>query len=183
MTQDSSEQHTGKVYLLFAHEAYYPDAAREINTSLVAAVSLLHPCVRQPDGARIYDRLISGRQAGEIVPLSTLTYELDGGARWPQVGDWEEVTANLLQLIRNRQCDALGLGLPDIARALLCAGPRTEVRVCDPAADRYQTYGPAERIKVLAEVGRHLARAQAGRALWPGDGLLVRGNPGGAERT
>lgn len=39
--------------MLFAHEAYYPAAAQEINTPLVAAASLLHPRVRQPDGARI----------------------------------------------------------------------------------------------------------------------------------
>jgi hypothetical protein len=77
------------VYLLFAHEPYYPAAAREINTTVVAAASLLHPRVRQPDGARIHDRLVHGRRPGEIVPLSTLTHELDGGARWPEVGDWE----------------------------------------------------------------------------------------------
>lgn len=181
MPQDGSEQPTGEVYLLFAHEAYYPAAAQEINTSLVAAASLLHPRVRQPDGARIYDRLTRGRRPGEIVPLATLTHELDGGTRWPEVGDWEAVTADLLQLIQDRECDALSLGLPDIARALVCSGPHSEVRVYDPAAGRHQAYGPAERIEVLAEVGRQLAWAEAGCALWPGDGLLVPTNPGGAK--
>lgn len=76
MPQDGPEQPARDVYLLFAHEAYYPDAAQEINTSLVAAASLLHPHVRQPDGACIYDRLTRGRRQGEIVPLSTLTHEL-----------------------------------------------------------------------------------------------------------
>ncbi|PWI05142.1 hypothetical protein DIZ27_41085 [Streptomyces sp. NWU339] len=177
MPQDGSEQPTREVYLLFAHEAYYPAAAQEINTSLVAAASLLHPHVRQPDGARIYDRLTRGRRQGEIVPLSTLTHELDGGARWPEVGDWAAVTADLLQLIQDRECDGLSLGLPDIARALVCSGPRSEVRVYDPAAERYQVYGPADRIEVLVEVGRQLAWAEAGCALWPGDGLLVPVNP------
>ncbi|MFF4836964.1 hypothetical protein [Streptomyces sp. NPDC001315] len=181
MPQDGSEQPTGEVYLLFAHEAYYTAAAQEINTSLVAAASLLHPRVRQPDGARIYDRLTRGRRPGEIVPLATLTHELDGGTRWPEVGDWEAVTADLLQLIRNRECDALSLGLPDIARALVCSGPHSEVRVYDPAAERHQAYGPAERIEVLVEVGRQLAWAEAGCALWPGDGLLVPANPGGVK--
>ncbi|NUK21662.1 hypothetical protein HRW08_02920 [Streptomyces lunaelactis] len=181
MSQDSPEQPAREVYLLFAHEAYYPAAAQEINTSLVAAASLLHPRVRQPDGARIYDRLTRDRRPGEIVPLSTLTHELDGGARWPEVGNWEAVTADLLQLIQDCDCDALSLGLPDIARALVCAGPHTEVRSYDPAAGRYQAYGPAERSEVLVEVGKKLAWAEAGCALWPGDGLLVPGNPG--ERT
>ncbi|MGW2975775.1 hypothetical protein ACWDBO_56315, partial [Streptomyces mirabilis] len=181
MPQEGSEQSTGEVYLLFAHEAYYPAAAQEINTSLVAAASLLHPRVRQPDGARIYDLLTRGRRPGEIVPLATLTHELDGGTRWPEVGDWEAVTADLLQLIQDGECDALSLGLPDIARALVCSGPYSEVRVYDPATGRHQAYGPAERIKVLVELGRQLAWAEAGCALWPGDGLLVPPNPGGAK--
>jgi hypothetical protein len=181
MPQNGSEQPTREVHLLFAHEAYYPAAAQEINTSLVAAASLLHPRVRQPDGARIYDRLTRGRQPGEIVPLATLTHELDGGTRWPEVGDWEAVTADLLQLIRDRACDALSLNLPDIARALVCSGPHSEVRVYDPAAGRHQAYGPAERTEVLAEVGRQLAWAEAGCALWPGDGLLIPAKPGEAK--
>ncbi|MDN3028258.1 hypothetical protein [Streptomyces sp. S.PB5] len=45
------------VYLLFAHEPYYPHAdTQEINTTVVCADSLLHPRVLQPDGARIHDR-------------------------------------------------------------------------------------------------------------------------------
>ncbi|MGW5250432.1 hypothetical protein ACWEQN_43110 [Streptomyces sp. NPDC004129] len=107
MPQHGPEQPTREVYLLFAHEAYYPAGAQEINTSLVAAASLLHPRVRQPDGARIYDRLTRGRLPGEIVPLSTLTHELGGGALWPEVGDWEAVTADVLQLIADQECDAL----------------------------------------------------------------------------
>ncbi|MFI1294238.1 hypothetical protein ACH4VM_38650 [Streptomyces sp. NPDC020792] len=181
MPQDGSEQPTGEVYLLFAHEAYYPAAAQEINTSLVAAASLLHPRVRQPDGTRIYNHLTRGRRPGEIVPLATLTHELDGGARWTEVGDWEAVTADLLQLIQDRECDALSLSLPDIARALVCSGPHSEVLVYDPAAGRHQAYGPAERIEVLVEVGRQLAWVEAGCALWPGEGLLVPANPEGTK--
>ncbi|MEU5281119.1 hypothetical protein AB0G87_32465 [Streptomyces asoensis] len=73
---------------------------QEINASLVAAASLLHPRVRQPDGARICDRLARGRRPGEVVALATLTHELAGGRRWPEVGDLEAVTADLLQLIQ-----------------------------------------------------------------------------------
>jgi hypothetical protein len=161
------------VYLLFAHEPYYPGpAAREINTTVVAAASLLNPRVRQPDGARIHDRLTNGRRPGEIIPLATLTHELGGGADWPAVGDWESVTAGLLQLVRARECDALSLGLPEIPRALLCTGPHSQVRAFDAAADRFIAYGPAERAAVLAEVDTFLADIVADQALWPGDGLL-----------
>ncbi|MFJ3213884.1 hypothetical protein [Streptomyces flaveolus] len=169
MPNHGSEQSTGGVYLLFAHEAYYPAHGQEINTSLVAAASLLHPRVRQPDGTRIHERLTHSRRPGEIVPLATLTHELGGGTLWPQVGDWAAVTADLLQLIHDRGCDALSLGLPPIARALVCSGPRSEVRAYDPTTEGYRVFGPADRFEVLVEIGNQLARTEAGRPLWPGD--------------
>jgi len=172
MAQPDPGQAVFNVYLLFAHEPYYPAAAREINTTVVPAASLLHPRVRQPDGARIHDRLVHGRRQGEIVPLSTLTHGLDGGARWREVGDWEAVTEDLLRLVRDRDCDALGLGLPGISRALMCTGPHSEVRAVGPTVGGYWVYGPTDRIEVLAEVGRQLAWAEAGSSLWPGDNLL-----------
>ncbi|MGW0631723.1 hypothetical protein [Streptomyces sp. NPDC002758] len=116
--------------------------------------------------------MVRGRRPGEIVLLSTLTHELDGGARWPEVGDWEAVTEDLLQLVRDHDCDALSLGLPDIARALVCAGPRSEVRAVDPTTGRHWAYGPMDRIEVMIQVGKQLAWAEAGSPLWPGDGLL-----------
>ncbi|GAX57781.1 hypothetical protein [Streptomyces olivochromogenes] len=164
---------TADVYLLFAHEPYYPGpGAQEINTTLVTAASLLHPRVRQPDGAQIHERLIQGRRPGEIIPLATLTHELNGGAGWPAVGDWESVTADLLQLVRVGECDALSLGLPEIARVLICTGPHSHVRTYDAAANQFIAYGPTERAAVLAEVEMVLAPLVAEQALWPGDGLL-----------
>jgi hypothetical protein len=174
LRQPGHTTHAADFYLLFAHEPYYlGHDAREINTTVVAAESLLHLRVRQPDGARIHDLLVQGRRSGEIVPLATLTHELDGGARWPEVGDWEAVTAGLLQLVRDGDCDALGLGLPGIARALVCSGPHAQVRAFDTSAERYEVYGSAHRREVLAEIGRQLAQAEAGCSLWPGDGLLT----------
>ncbi|WP_328349108.1 hypothetical protein OG800_49075 [Streptomyces sp. NBC_00445] len=172
-SQTGDSARAADTYLLFAHEAYYPDSGtQEINTTVVAADSLLHPQVRQPDGARIHDRLTQGRQPGEIIPLSTLTHELDGGAGWPWVGDWEKVTTDLLQLVRTGECDALSLGLPETGRALVCVGPNSHVRAFDPAADQFITYGPQERAAVLAEVDMLLTGLVAEQEFWPGDGLL-----------
>ncbi|MGW1616396.1 hypothetical protein ACWCQZ_44510 [Streptomyces sp. NPDC002285] len=169
---DNSER-TTDVYLLFAHEPYYPgDRTQEINTTLVAAASLLHRQVQQPDGARIHDRLTQGRTPGEIIPLATLTHELDGGAQWPYVGDWEKVTTDLVRLVRTGECDALSLGLPEIARALICTGPNNQVRTLGTAAGQTLTYGPKERAAVLAEIGTYLACLVAEQDLWPGDNLL-----------
>ncbi|MGW5251239.1 hypothetical protein ACWEQN_47655, partial [Streptomyces sp. NPDC004129] len=78
---------------------------------------------------------------------------------------------------RSERQQLLSLGLPDIARALVCSGPHSQVRAYDPAAGRYQLYGPADRIEVLVEVGRQLAWAKAECAWWPGDGLLAPVNP------
>jgi len=140
---------------------------------------------QHPDNERGYGALTSlnaprtgaGRCAhprpGEIVPLSTLTHELDGGTRWPHVGDWAAVTDDLLKIVRDHDCYALSLGLPAVARALVCAGPHSEVRAVVPATGEQRAYGPADRIEGLIEVGRQLARAEAGSPLWPGDGLLA----------
>lgn len=164
---------TPDVYLLFAHEPYYPGpGTQEINTTVVAADSLLHTQVRQPDGARIHDLLTQGRKPGEIIPLATLTHELNGGADWPTVGDWESVTTDLLQLVRSGDCDALSLGLPEIARALVCTGPHSHVRAYDAAADDFVVYGSSERAAVLDEVGMYLTGIATEQPFWPGDSLL-----------
>ncbi|MFQ6144649.1 hypothetical protein ACLMNJ_16475 [Streptomyces seoulensis] len=164
---------TPDVYLLFAHEPYYPGpGTQEINTTVVAADSLLHPQVHQPDGARIHDLLTRGRQPGEIIPLATLTHELNGGADWPSVGDWESVTTDLLQLVRSGDCDARSLGLPEIARALVCTGPHSHVRAYDAAADDFVVYGSSERAAVLDEVGVFLTGIATEQPFWPGDRLL-----------
>ncbi|MFE9769770.1 hypothetical protein ACFYPC_35500 [Streptomyces sp. NPDC005808] len=172
-TEPGTAARTTDVYLLFAHEPYYPGpGAQEINTTVVAADTLLHPKVHQPDGTRIHNLLTQGRQAGKIVPLSTLTHELNGGADWPTVGDWERVTSDLVQLVHAGLCDALSLGLPEIARALLCAGPHSQVRAYDAAADDFVVYAAPDRAAALAEVGMFLTKLVAERPLWPGDDLL-----------
>ncbi|MER5450542.1 hypothetical protein ABT052_37190 [Streptomyces sp. NPDC002766] len=169
----SPAAHTAEVYLLFAHEPYYPGPeTQEINTTVVAADTLLHPRVLQPDGTRIHALLTQGRQPGEIIPLATLTHELHGGADWPAVGDWERVTADLVHLVQTQMCDALSLGLPEIAWALMCTGPESEVRAFGAAAGEFTVFGPEDRTKVLAKVGMFLTGLAAEQPLWPGDGLL-----------
>lgn len=173
MPQPGLAARTPEVYLLFAHEPYYPGTGtQEINTTVVAADTLLHPQVQQPDGRRIHDLLTQGRKRGEIIPLATLTHELNGGADWPAVGDWERVTTDLVQLVQTQMCDALSLGLPEIARALICTGPNNQVRAFDAAAGETTVYGPDDRTKVLTDVAMFLTGIATEQPLWPGDGLL-----------
>ncbi|MDQ1033545.1 hypothetical protein QF035_011214 [Streptomyces umbrinus] len=77
-----------------------------------------------------------------------------------------------MQLVRAGERDALSLGLPEIARALIITGPHSQVRAFDAAADQFITYGPEERAAVLAEVDRFLTGLISELELWPGDGLL-----------
>ncbi|MGW7067065.1 hypothetical protein ACWGII_18590 [Streptomyces sp. NPDC054855] len=163
-----------EIYFLFAHEPYYPPhGLHEVNTTIVAADTLLHTHVGQPDGARMHRLLYQGqRTEGEIVPLATLTHELDGGARWAQIANWEKVVDDLLALTRFGSCDSVGLGLPALERALVCGGPHTRVINFNPATGQRETHGPQERAAVLATLAENLKTRQAGRALWPGAGLL-----------
>ncbi|HKO83812.1 MAG TPA: hypothetical protein VJ140_04440, partial [Actinomycetota bacterium] len=173
MPQPNPAARTSDIYLLFAHEPYYPGpGTQEINTTVVAADTLLHPRILQPDGTRIHDLLTQGRQPREIIPLATLTHELNGGADWPTVGDWERVTADLVHLVQTQRCDALSLGLPEVARALICTGPDSRVRAFDAAAGGFTVYGPDDRAKVLTEVGMFLTGIATEQPFWPGDGLL-----------
>ncbi|MFD0070455.1 hypothetical protein ACFVJ9_57665, partial [Streptomyces sp. NPDC127574] len=92
MPHSDPSDRTTDVYLLFAHEPYFPDEGiQEVNTTVVTADTLLHPQVQQPDGARIHDLLTRGRKPGAVIPLATLTHELGGGTKWPSVGDFERV--------------------------------------------------------------------------------------------
>ena len=177
-TQTDDQVRARMMYLLFAHEPYYlGPGTMEINTTVVAATTLLHPHVLQPDGARIHDLLIHGRRPGEIIPLSTLTHELDGGAGWSDVGDWERVISDLVHLVRHEDCDALSLGLPDLARALICAGPHSQVRALDSTSGKAVVYGAAERAAVMTEITKFLAALITERDLWPGEGLLGDAGP------
>lgn len=173
MPQPNPAARTSDNYLLFAHEPYYPGpGTQEINTTMVAADTLLHPRILQPDGSRIHDLLTQGRQPREIIPLATLSHELNGGADWPAVGDWERVTVDLVHLVQTQRCDALSLGLPEVARALICTGPDSQVRAFDAAAGECTVYGPEDRTKVLTEVGIFLTAIATEQPFWPGDGLL-----------
>jgi hypothetical protein len=169
VTRTDDGSRTTDPYLLFAHEPYYPGPdTREINTTVVAAGTLLHPQVLQPDGARIHTLLTRGRRPGEIVPLSTLTHELNGGAGWPAVGDLEYVTTDIVRLVRTQQSDALSLGLPALPRALLCAGPASQVRAFGTPTDPLITYGPQDRAAVLVAITDCLTARTSGRSLWSG---------------
>ncbi|WP_433688277.1 hypothetical protein ACQP0I_06730 [Micromonospora carbonacea] len=116
------------VHFLALHEPYQsPEHPVPINATIVHAKTLLHAALPQPDAALIYRCLTEfpDRRPGCVVPLSTLTHELDGGAGWSQVGDWEAVVNGLVRLTRKRECDGMPLGLPTMAATLLGHGPTT----------------------------------------------------------
>jgi hypothetical protein len=161
------------VYLLVLHEPY--ESAEHpvpVDATIVHALTLLHPLVPQPDGGRMYRCLTEfpSRTPGCLVPLSTLTFELDGGRLWPQIADWQAVTDAIVHLSRTRACDAMPLGLPTVAAALLGAGPVTTVTVHSLDGGRQVVGGP-ERQGYIDDLADNVRAFAAEGPFWPGDGL------------
>jgi hypothetical protein len=162
-----------EIYLLSVHEPYEShDHPVPINATIVHAKTLLHRQVPQPDGGRMYRCLTEfpGRSDGCIVPVSTLTAELDGGLFWPLVADWERVVEAIVRLSRGRSCDAMPLGLPAEMAGSLSSGPDTALTVYYP--DRREILGPEERQALLRQLENNLRAMVNRRPFWPGEDLL-----------
>jgi hypothetical protein len=163
------------VYLLMLHEPYESSQHPiPINATVVHALTLLLPAVPQPDGGHIYRCLTEfpGRTPGCLVPLSTLTFELDGGALWHRIGDWERVVKAVVHVARNRKCDAMAMALPQLVAALVGCGPSTVYEVLHPDGSRSQA-GPADRQQHLEVLAGHVRLEAAHGPFWPGDHLVA----------
>ncbi|GAA2225365.1 hypothetical protein GCM10010413_19970 [Promicromonospora sukumoe] len=161
------------VYLLALHEPYQSAAHPvPINATIVHARTLLHPAVPQPDGGRMYRCLTEfpGRVEGGLVPLSTLTFELDGGRLWYEVADWEAVVEAVVKLSHSGECDAMPLGLPQPVGALLANGPRVQLDVY--SRNGPATLGPADRERELNVLTAHVREFLLDGLFWPGDDLV-----------
>ncbi len=162
------------VHFLALHEPYRaPEHPIPINATIVHAATLLHPAVPQPDGGLMYRCLTEfpGRQAGCVVPLSTLTFELNGGRGWSKIGDWERVVLAVVKLARRGHCDAMSLGLPPTAATLLSQGPTTVHDMYFTDGGRARV-GPAERQKHLDDLTDRVRAYVARGPFWPGANLL-----------
>lgn len=165
---------TQDVYFLALHEPYQSaDHPVPINATIVHARTLLHRAVPQPTGGLMYRCLIEFpvRFPGCVVPLSTLTFELNGGQGWAQIGDWAAVVGAVIQLGRQGLCDAMPLGLPSVAAALLAHGPATELTVSSPNRPPTRV-GPADRQYHLGQLTDAVRGYVAQGPLWPGNNLL-----------
>jgi hypothetical protein len=163
------------VYLLILHEPYQSaDHPVPIDATIMHALTLLHRAVPQPDGGRMYRCLTEfpSRAPGCVVPLSTLTFELDGGSLWPQVADWEAITAAVVALTKDKACDAIPLGLPPVMSALLAGGPATTLTLTGPDG-RSTVRGGRERDEHLAELASVVRGFVAQGPFFPGDNLTA----------
>jgi hypothetical protein len=84
------------------------------------------------------------RTPGCLVPLSTLTFELDGGLLWR---------------------------LPPVPAASLADGPYTEVNVYRPDGSS-STISTRERQQYINELAGYIANLTASGPFWPGDNLI-----------
>jgi hypothetical protein len=110
------------------------------------------------------------RTPGCVVPLSTLTFELDGGRLWPQVADWEAVVVAIVNLTRHKACDAMPLGLPRIASALLANGPTSTVIEYRQGGGR-SVLGERERQAYIDELTDSVHSFVTSGPFYPGDNL------------
>ena len=163
------------VHLLALHEPYEsPEHPVPIDATIVHALTLLHPAVPQPDGGRIYRCLTEfpSRTPGCLVPLSTLTYELDGGRLWHQVADWEAAVAAIVYLSRTNTCDSIPVGLPPTKSALLASGPKTTVTVYRPDGGQ-SVIGGRERQECIEELTSTVRDYVARGPFYPGSDLTT----------
>jgi hypothetical protein len=129
----------GDVYLLFLNRPPDDVPPGDGGATVVAAASLHHPELPQPDAQRLFDRLAlhPARHPGALLFLSDLTAELaDEGRTWPEVGiDYEAVTNQLVTLHRRRAVPALRLTqLSDVAITLLASGPNVRIHLAASAS-------------------------------------------------
>ena len=119
------EDPVADVRLLFLLPEPLGDAGgRGRAAAVVAAEALLHPGVRQPDGAKLHELLTRqpARRPGELVFPADLTDELEEvGLDWAAAGiDWDGITDALALLGRRGQLDLMRLDdLSDRAVAAL----------------------------------------------------------------
>jgi hypothetical protein len=124
------------MYLLFLNRPPDDVPPGDGGATIVAAGSLHHPELPQPDAQRLFDRLARqpARPAGTLVFLSDLTGELaNESLTWPEVAiDYEAVTDGIVALHRRRALRALRLTqLSDVAVTLLASGPHVQVHVAE----------------------------------------------------
>lgn len=164
------------VHLLTLHEPYEaPEHPVPINATIVHALTLLHPArFRNPTVGLMYRCLTEfpHRSPGCVVPLSTLTFELDGGRGWYQIGDWQRVVEVVVELARVKRCDAMHLGLPPMAASLLSQSPHTIHHLHHSDGIRSTVVGPAERQEHLDELTDRVREFVARAPFWPGADLL-----------
>lgn len=161
------------VYLLALHQPLdLPGHPVPVNATIVHARSLLSPAVPQPDGGMMYRCLTEfpNRTPGCVVPVSTLTYELDGGDLWPEVADWAAVSDAVVDLALEKGCDAMHFGLSELATALLASGPVTMPVIYTPSGRR--PVDPRERQQGLDDLANEVRRFLAEGPFWPGDDLV-----------
>jgi hypothetical protein len=101
-----------------------------------------------------------------------LTFELNGGQWWHKIGDWEGVSEAVAHLARTKGCDAMPVGLPQVAAVLLAGGPNTDHTLYHPDGSR-SWVGGAERAEQLLELTHRVHANAPQRAFWPGDNLVA----------
>jgi hypothetical protein len=161
------------VHLLFLNRPPDDIPPGDGGATIVAAASLHHPGLPQPDAQRLFELLTCrpDRHPGALVFLSDLSAELAGqGMSWSRIGiDYEAVTDRLIALHRRGAVRAMRLArLSEPAVALLASGPHVQVYVAAPDGGPPELLDPAvfraRREELRAMIRADLERAVTGRS-------------------
>jgi len=153
-----------RVYSLLLHEPYTaPEHPVPINATIVNARTFLHSSVPQPTGRLLYAAFGTHREQDELVPLSSVTAEV-GGNLSAYAPRWETAVEAVVRLARTGECDAMSLGLPSLARALLAAGPETTLTPHGIGVGM----GGQDRAAILASLASQMRAVIDGQPLSPG---------------
>lgn len=162
------------IYLLLIS---YPAGKGKPEGFVVRAESLLMKNLSQPDAALIYRCLpeAPGRRPGEVVPMSTLHYELDNRRLWRKIGDHPDhdlICKVLMELCRRNRIDFIRVAMSDHS-AFACELAPTETRRIQYTDGTSENAGPNMRRSLLKGLERELSRLAAETADWDPGGPLI----------
>lgn len=128
----------------------------------------------QPYGGLVYRWLTEfpSRTPGCLVPLSTVSFELDGGRLWSHVGDWEAVVEAIARRRGTRAATPWVMALPELTLAMLAGGPTTTLHVTG-IDGRRSVLGGHDRQDHLDRLKGQLDAMLATGPFWPGDDLVA----------
>lgn len=173
MSYDTFPPTTEEVFFGFAPETMSSPAGPgqpPANLVVVHPHVLLLPGLPQPDAAMIYRAVTEApRHPHQLVLLSDLTWQLEGGQLWDDVADWASVTNAIAVLADTDRIPWVPIVLPEMELEMAVGGPETHHTMIGDAGTI--ELGPADRRQALSNIEAQIGLGWEG--IDPGTRSLV----------